>query len=35
MKLEVTVTWRDDVRARSQRAIVHDLSVYRAVAYRA
>lgn len=35
VKLEVTVTWRDDVRARSQRAIVHDLSVYRAVAYRA
>ncbi len=32
-KLEVTVTWRDDVRARAQRAIVHDLSVYRSVAY--
>jgi len=34
-KLAVAVTWRDDGGERRQRTIVHDLSIYRSIAYRA
>jgi hypothetical protein len=34
-KLAVAVTWRDDGGERRQRRIVHDLAIYRALAYRA
>jgi hypothetical protein len=32
-KLAVAVTWRDDGAERRQRRIVHDLGIYRALAY--
>ncbi len=32
-KLAVVVTWRDDGAERRQRRIVHDLGIYRSIAY--
>ena len=34
-KVAVTVTWRDDGGERRQRRIVHDLAIYRGIAYQA
>lgn len=34
-KLAVTVTWRNDGGERRERRIVHDLAIYRGIAYRA